>query len=87
MNLYMFLHWNTSQAYMSNHNVDTARKYAYPLSHLDRIAYLNVFQIYIFWTSMPSTCVGAYAWIRAWVKHPRSPDEARDLVKPCAYSN
>jgi len=37
-----------SQAYTFKHNVDTARKYAYPLSLSDYIAYLNILQIYIF---------------------------------------
>ena len=43
-----------SQAYMFKHNVDTARKYmyAYPLWLSDCIAYLNVLQIYFFWTSI-----------------------------------
>ena len=31
-----------SQAYMFKHNVNTARKYAYPLWLSDYIAYLNI---------------------------------------------
>ena len=37
-----------SQAYTFKHDVDTARKYAYPLSLADYIAYLNVLKIHIF---------------------------------------
>jgi len=37
-----------SQAYMFKHNVNTAQKYAYPLSLSDYFAYLNILQIYIF---------------------------------------
>jgi len=37
-----------SQAYVFKHNVDTARKYAYPLWLSDYIAYLNVLHIYFF---------------------------------------
>jgi len=37
-----------SQAYMLKLNVDTARKYAYPIWLSDYIAYLSVLQIYFF---------------------------------------
>ena len=40
------------QAYMFKHNVDSARKYAYPLWLSDYTAYLNVLHIYLFWTSI-----------------------------------
>ena len=55
----------TSQEYMFKHNVNTAQKYEHTISISDYIAYLNVLQIYFFWTSI-RTCVSAYAWIRAW---------------------
>ena len=41
-----------SQAYMFKQNVDTARKYAYFNWLSDYIAYLNILQIYFFWTSI-----------------------------------
>ena len=56
-----------SQTYMFKHNVNTARKCAYPfrfqtILHIWTFDHINTF----FWTSI-CTCVSAYPWIRACI--------------------
>jgi len=53
-----------SQVYMFKHNVNTARKYAYPPIAFRLYCIFERFTDLPFLTSI-HTCVIAYAWIRA----------------------